>query len=126
ATTRGWSPTGSLSLHPLEPARGGPARLAGAFGARQGPIEPGISYLENLPTNYARLYPQPAREPCDVNAAVRETIRRVSDASRGELKSVLADALPAVRTDPLVLRRILENLIGNALDSLASPGGAVI
>jgi len=39
---------------------------------------------------------------------------------------VLADALPAVRTDPLVLRRILENLIGNALDSLASPGGTVI
>src|SRR5438105_14077646 len=85
----------------------------------------GIPALENLATNSARLSPQPAREPCDVNAAVRETIRRVGDASRGALKSELADALPVVRTDPLVLRRILENLIGNALDSLASPGGTV-
>src|SRR5438105_15650412 len=85
----------------------------------------GIPYTATLTTNYARLSPQPAREPCDVNAAVRETIRRVGDTSRGALKSELADALPAVRADPLVLRRILENLIGNALDSLAAPGGTV-
>jgi len=121
----GLIPIRNVFRHLLEAARGGPDRLAAALQDRQGTVESGISYLENLATNYARLSPQPAREPCDVNAAVRETIRRVADASRGALKSELADALPAVRTDPLVLRRILENLIGNALDSLASPGGTV-
>jgi len=121
----GLIPIRNVFRHLLEAARGGPDGLAAALRDRQGTVESGISYLENLATNYARLYPQPAREPCDVNAAVRETIRRVGEASRGELKSELADALPPVRTDPLVLRRILENLIGNALDSLASPAGTV-
>src|SRR5438445_2679670 len=121
----GLIPIRTVFRHLLEAARGGPDGLAAALRHRQGTVESGISYLENLATNYARLYPQPAREPCDVNAAVRETIRRVGEASRGELKSELADALPPVRTDPLVLRRILEHLIGNALDSLASPAGTV-
>ncbi len=100
--------------------------MAAALRDRQGTIDSSISYLENLATNYARLYPQPAREPCDVNAAVREAVRQVGNhAGRGELRVELADGLPAVRTDPLVLRRILENLIGNALDSLESRPGTV-
>ncbi|OLC06839.1 MAG: hypothetical protein AUH42_04740 [Gemmatimonadetes bacterium 13_1_40CM_70_11] len=37
----------------------------------------------------------------------------------------LADALPAVHTDPLVLRRTLENLVGNALDALEGRPGTV-
>jgi len=78
----GLIPIRNVFRHLLEAARGEPDRLAAALRDRQGTIESGISYLENLATNYARLYPQPAREPCDVNAAVRETIRRVSDASR--------------------------------------------
>src|SRR5207249_4150344 len=75
--------------------------------------------------NDARLYPQPASEPCDVNEAVRETVRRLGDAGRAELRTELADNLSPVRTDRLVLRRILENLVGNALDSLESRPGAV-
>jgi len=121
----GLIPIRNVFRHLLEAARSGPDRLAAALQDRQGTVESSISYLENLATNYARLSPQPAREPCDVNATVRETIRRVGEARRGDLKSELADALPVVRTDPLVLRRILENLIGNALDSLASPDGTV-
>src|SRR5207248_8193297 len=121
----GLIPIRNVFRHLVQAAREGPERLAAAFQDRQGTVESSISYLENLAGNYARLYPQPAREPCDVNEAVRETIRRVGEACRGDLKSELADELPVVRTDPLVLRRILENLIGNALDSLASPDGTV-
>src|SRR5439155_8695055 len=103
----GLIPIRNVFRHLVQAAREGPDRLAAAFQDRQGTVESSISYLENLATNYARLSPQPAREPCDVNATVRETIRRVGVARRGDLKSVLADALPVVRTDPLVLRRIL-------------------
>src|SRR5207245_10892606 len=100
---------------------GGPDPCAAPLRDRQGTTESSIAYLENLATNYARLYPPPARELCAVNEVVLETIRRVGEvAGRGELRIELADGLPAVRTDPLVLLRILENLIGNALDSLES------
>src|SRR5207247_2191176 len=54
-----------------------PDRLAAAFRDRQATVESSISYLENLASNYARLYPQPAGGSCNVNAVVRETISRV-------------------------------------------------
>jgi signal transduction histidine kinase len=60
-----------------------------------------------------------------VNDVVRETLRRIGDTGRAELRPELAEGLPRVHTDPLVLRRILENLIGNALDSLESRPGTV-
>ena len=102
-----------------------PDRLAAAFRDRQATVESSISYLENLASNYARLYPQPARESCDVNAVVRETVKRVGETGQASLRLELAEDLRAVRTDPLVLRRILENLIGNAIDSLAARAGSV-
>jgi len=102
-----------------------PDRLAAAFRDRQATVESSISYLENLASNYARLYPQPARESCDVNAVVRETVKRVGETGQANLRLELAEGLRPVRTDPLVLRRILENLIGNAIDSLAARAGSV-
>ena len=121
----GLIPIRNVVRHLLDAARAGPDQLAAAWRDRQATVESSVSYLEQLATNYARLYPQPGRKPCDVNDAVRETIRRVGDASRGELRTELADELPAVHTDPVVLRRILENLVGNALDSLESRSGTV-
>jgi len=102
-----------------------PDRLAAAFRDRQATVDSSISYLENLASNYARLYPQPARESCDVNAVVRETVKRVGETGQANLRMKLAEGLRPVRTDPLVLRRILENLIGNAIDSLAARAGSV-
>ena len=121
----GLIPIRNVFRHLVQAGREGPERLAAAFHDRQGTVESGISYLESLAGNYARLYPQPASEPCDVNEAVRETVRRLGDAGRAELRTELADNLSPVRTDRLVLRRILENLVGNALDSLESRPGAV-
>ena len=102
-----------------------PDRLAAAFRDRQATVESSISYLETLASNYARLYPQPSGESCDVNAVVRETISRLSGTGQADLRLALAEGLRPACTDALVLRRILENLIGNALDSLAARAGHV-
>src|SRR5207244_224954 len=115
----GLIPIRNVFRHLGQAAGDSPDRLAAAFRDRQATVESSISYLENLASNYARLYPQPAGESCDVNAVVRETISRVSDTGPAELRLELAEGLRPARTDALVLRRILENLIGNALDSLA-------
>jgi signal transduction histidine kinase len=121
----GLAPIRNVFRHLLQAAGEGPDRLAAAFQDRQRTVESSISYLETLASNYARLYPQPARDPCDVNDVVRETVRRIGDTGRAELRPELVEGLPRVRTDALVLRRILENLIGNALDSLESRPGTV-
>jgi len=121
----GLIPIRNVFRHLGQAADDSPDRLAAAFRDRQATVESSISYLENLASNYARLYPQPAGESCDVNAVVRETISRVSDTGQAELRLELAEGLRPARTDALVLRRILENLIGNALDSLAARAGHV-
>ena len=56
----------------------------------------------------------------DVNAVVREVV-----AGTAELCVDLADALPPVPGDATVVRRIVENLVTNAIESLASPAGRV-
>ena len=121
----GLIPIRNVFRHFAQAAGEGPDRLAAAFRERQPTVESSISYLESLAGNYARLSPQPTGEPCDVNAVVRETVSRLGDTGRAEVRVELADALGPARADPLVVRRILENLIGNALDSLAAGAGRV-
>ncbi len=121
----GLIPIRNVFRHFAQAAGEGADQLAGAFQDRQATVESSIAYLETLASNYARLYPQPARESCDVNAVVRETVKRVGETGQADLRLELGEALLPVRTDPLVLRRILENLIGNAVDSLAARAGNV-
>src|SRR5438093_3540326 len=61
----GLLPIRNVFRHLLEAARReSPDRLPAALGDRQGTIQSSISYLENLATNYARLYPRHAGELC--------------------------------------------------------------
>jgi signal transduction histidine kinase len=59
-----------------------------------------------------------------VNAVTREAVQQMP-AGSAEFTLHLADALPEARIDPLALRRILQNLVSNAVDSLASQPGLV-
>ena len=120
----GLIPIRNVFRHFTQAAGENPERLAAAFRDRLATVESSISYLETLAGNYARLYPQPSRETCDVNDVIRETVRQIGDTGRAELRMDLVEGA-AARTDRLVLRRILENLIGNALDSLGTAGGRV-
>jgi signal transduction histidine kinase len=121
----GLTPIRNVFRHFTETAATEPDRLTAVFRERQGTVEAGISYLEKLAGNYARLYPTPAREPCDVRQVIRETIGRLGATGTPQLGTDLAEDLPLACTDQLVLRRILENLVGNAVDSLEGRPGTV-
>ena len=102
-----------------------PAALSAVFAERRGTVEASIDYLETLATNYGRLSPTPDRRWCDLNAIANEAIqvsRRPDVAIRGEL----AADLPAVFGDPVAVRRILDNLIANAVESMEGPGTVTI
>lgn len=116
----GLSPLRNVFRHLAQVAREEPARLPEIFVERQGTVESSISYLETLAANYARLYPQSERRPTDVNAVVRAAV-----GGNGTVKTKLADGLAAVSVDATVLRRIIENLISNAVDSLDGKAGTV-
>lgn len=116
----GLAPLRNVFRHLTQVARDEPAQLPQVFTERQGTVESSINYLETLAANYAKLSPQSERKPTDVNAVVRDTV-----AGSAAVRTQLADGLPAVSADALVLRRIIENLVRNAVDSLDGKNGTV-
>ena len=121
----GLVPIRNVLRHLSEVARDDPAALPRIFEERRGTLESSLAYLDTLARNYARLSPAVQRAACDVNAVVAEIVR-ATDAAHATLRAAPDPALPAVSADPLVLRRILENLVGNAVDSLAGRSDGVV
>jgi signal transduction histidine kinase len=121
----GLMPIRNVFRHLTAVARDEPAALPGVFVERQGTVESGIAYLERLVTNYARLYPSLEVQACDVNTVVREVTAGARRSVDVELDLRIGEGIVAINTDPLVLRRILENLVRNAMDSLEGVPGRV-
>jgi signal transduction histidine kinase len=121
----GLVPIRNVLRHLAQVARDDPASLPRVFNERRGTLESSLDYLDTLARNYARLSPAARREACDVNAVVEEVVHG-APSGRGTVAAELASALPPVPADPLVLRRILENLVSNAVDSVADGNGGVV
>jgi signal transduction histidine kinase len=117
----GLAPLRNVFRHLVQVSRDEPAALPQVFAERQGTVESSINYLETLAANYARLYPQSERKPTDVNAVVRDAL----GASRPPVRVQLGSNLPPVSADAVVLRRVIENLVTNAVDSLEGGAGTV-
>ncbi|MBA3258361.1 MAG: HAMP domain-containing histidine kinase [Gemmatimonadales bacterium] len=121
----GLAPIRNVLHHFDEVARDHPAGLAEVYGERRGTLESSVAYLDTLARNYARLTPAVGREPCDVNAVVGEVVRAIP-AGRSAVRAETAADLQSIPTDRVALRRIVENLVGNAVDSVAAAGGSVV
>ena len=102
-----------------------PSQLASVFAERRHTLDASVAYLDNLARNYARLTPRLDSRPCDANEIAREIATAARGGPRAEVRLRLTENLPRVGADPLVLRRILENLVSNAVDSLGDNGGSV-
>jgi signal transduction histidine kinase len=102
-----------------------PASLSSVFADRRPTVDASIAYLETLATSYQRLSPGLVRRDCDVNALITEVVRAEQGRDRAEFSMHLQPNLPKVSGDPIALRRILENLTVNAVESLESKPGRV-
>ena len=102
-----------------------PGSLPSVFAERRPTVDSSIAYLETLATSYQRLSPSPVRRECDVNGLVEEVVSAEQGRDRVTFTMHLAPNLPTVDGDPIALRRILENLAVNAVESLESKPGHV-
>jgi signal transduction histidine kinase len=120
----GLTPIRNVVRHLAEVAREAPADLPKVFVDRQTTLESSVEYLDTLARNYARLSPRLDVAPCDVAPVIEEVIRGA--ATRGAtVRSTVVPGIPPVVADAAVLRRILENLVGNAIDALDGKPGEV-
>lgn len=120
----GIAPLRNVLRHLAQVARDRPADLPRVFAERRQTLGSSLTYLETLAANYAKLSPPSDALRSDVNALVREVTGQLP-LGAAELSLQLVDGLPHARIDPLALRRILENLVSNAVDSLDAQSGAV-
>jgi signal transduction histidine kinase len=113
----GLAPIRHVLRHLSQVERDAPGELATVFAERRPTLDASVAYLDGLARQYARLTPSLDVRPSDANAVVRD----IAASDPSTIATVLAPDLPLVAADPLVLRRIIENLVANAIDA----GGAV-
>jgi len=120
----GLAPIRHVLRHLTQVASEQPAALPQVFAERRGTLESSVGYLDTLARNYARLTPAMLARPCDLNAVVRQVVQLTE--GRALVRLSLASDLPLVTGDELAIRRVIENVVGNAADSLdGRPGAAV-
>ncbi len=120
----GLTPIRNVFRHLTQQSKDDPARLPGAFDERSATLDASIAYLENLATSYARLSRRGERRRCDLNEIVRSVALDRSDPARAVVTTKLAGQA-TVWGDEVSLRRIVENLASNAIDSLPDGTGTV-
>jgi signal transduction histidine kinase len=121
----GLIPLRNVMRHLSQVQRDDPAALPAVYAERRQTMDSSIGYLETLATSYARLSPPTNRRPCDLNALIADVASAAQARERVEVGTELAGNLPNVIGDPIAFRRILENLVANAVDSLESKPGHV-
>ncbi len=121
----GLVPIRHVLRHLAQVERDDPQQLAAVFTARRQTLDASVEYLDALARNYARLSRPIVRQPCDLNALVRVAAATAAADERIPVRLELDVQAPVVSTDALVVRRILDNLVSNAMDAAGSTGGAV-
>jgi signal transduction histidine kinase len=119
----GLIPLRNVMRHLSQVEHDDPRALPGVFAERRPTVDSSLAYLETLATSYQRLSPPLDRRECDVNALIADVVR-AQGREQIEFATDLAD-IPHIFGDPIALRRILENLMANAVDSLPSRRGRI-
>ena len=121
----GLIPLRNVMRHLTQVERDEPSALPRVFGERRDTIDSSIAYLETLATSYQKLSPPLEWRECDLNALIDDVVRAAQAHDHVTFGADLAPRLPRIVGDPVALRRILENLTANAVDSLESKPGRV-
>jgi signal transduction histidine kinase len=118
----GLAPIRNVIRHLAQTAEREPGTLAKVFAERHATLESSVEYLDALARNYARLSPALSRGPTDARPIVLGVAGGVTSAT---VSVIIPEMLPLVRADAVVLQRILDNLVSNAVDALEGKAGTV-
>jgi signal transduction histidine kinase len=120
----GLTPIRNVIRHLSELSKEDPAKLPEVFDERKETLDSSMEYLDDLASNYARLYPRLDRRRCDVSEVAGKIVGDMQGSGPAGVRSDLTkDAF--VEADPVALRRIIENLVRNAIDSIGADQGTV-
>jgi signal transduction histidine kinase len=102
-----------------------PQNLPTVFAERRATLESSVGYLDTLARNYAKLTPRVDRRAVDVNGIAAEVAASIAVGNNVRVRTRLPDNVPRALGDPVVVRRIIDNLVRNAVESFDAEGGEV-
>ncbi len=122
----GLVPIRNVVSHLAEARRSGPAELAGAFDARAPTLAASLDYLGELADQYRAVAVHGARDRSELRAVARSVAEANQNLPAGVHVAADLGGEPAwVEMDALSLRRVVENIVSNAVTALGSRGGKV-
>ncbi|HEV8363627.1 MAG TPA: ATP-binding protein, partial [Gemmatimonadaceae bacterium] len=120
----GLIPIRNVVRHFAEVQEQQPRELPAVFAERRATLESSLTYLDMLARNYARLSPRNDKRVFDANAVILD-VARAAAGGGAPVRTQVQPELPPVLGDPVVLRRIIDNLVRNAVESLTPGSGSV-
>ncbi|MBU0741082.1 HAMP domain-containing histidine kinase, partial [bacterium] len=114
----GFLPIRNVVWHLGRVAREEPDKLPGVFLERESTLDAGLKHLEELAGSYKRLAAESPPEPVDL----ARLVRRACAAFPVTVDAPPDGALPPVSVNPTAMRRVVQNLVRNALESLDGSG----
>jgi signal transduction histidine kinase len=120
----GLTPIRNVFSHLVEEAGTHPERVADVLNERRVALDSSIAYLEALAANYARLSRPGQRHRLDISKLVRHVVDDRRTTTPAMIETHLGGGVEVI-ADPLSLRRVVENLVDNAIDSLEGAAGHV-
>lgn len=121
----GLVPIRNVVRHLSQVQQSAPHELAIVFGERRATLESSVAYLDELAMRWTRLAPRTERSAVDIGAVLREVTTAARDAYGVPVHVRFPTDPRRVTGDPVALRRILDNLVTNAVQSLDGDGGSV-
>ncbi len=122
----GFLPIRNVMRHWERIAGENPRRLAEVFVERKATIFESLAYLESLARSYAGLKPKMELRRVDLNELVSEIALLYRDLDPNiDVRSELQPSLRPVRVDAVQMRRVVENVLRNAVEALEGRGGEV-
>lgn len=122
----GLVPIRNVVNHLAEARRSGPQDLAGAFDARAPTLDASLDYLGGLADQYRAVAVHGARDRSELRAVARSVVEANQARPTGVRVTHDLGRDPAwVEMDALSLRRVVENIVANAVAAVGEGGGEV-
>ena len=122
----GLVPIRNVMNHLGEAHRGGSGELAEVFEARAGTLVESLDYLGDLADQYRAVAVHSMRDRSDLRAVARSVIESNAASSPGvRIVDELGKGGAWVEMDGVSLRRVVENVVTNAMAAVKADGGTV-
>lgn len=121
----GLVPIRNVMRHLSRVRREAPEALPSVLEQREGTLDASLAYLDSLAGGWGRMAARGEPRPVDLGAVAQAVAEGAAPHAGVEVRASTTGGVPPVYGDPGALRRIVENLVRNAVEAVGAGPGRV-